>query len=401
MDAAQDTPWVPRPERRDPPSLFPAALAASFAGISVTYLLPFLVGSLMDGIGLDARRAGVLTSVEMGAMASGALLVAPRIGRLSRKALALGTGAALLVLNGCSAAQDSFVQLLFLRALAGLAEGCLFAVSTAAVAASVAPTRGYAWVEAAGTLLWTGLFLIVPQAVALWQQRGAFGTLFVITLCCAPLFYCLPAHPPREVEAGDAGWTLWTPSTLAIVCTGALLYLSESSLWAFTERIGGSVGLSGGAVGGVLGMTNLIFVLAALCVSRLHLRWGRALPLGVGIAGFGASLLLIASARSPLQYVAGHTALAIAFAFQWIYLQGLAAAMDPAGRVAAALAGATLVGGALGPAVGGQLAWWGGYPALGALALAAAALALALVLPVAQQLDRAEAATAGAQRSSR
>jgi MFS family permease len=80
--------------------------------------------------------------------------------------------------------------------------------------------------------------------------------------------------------------------------------------------------------------------------------------------------------------------------FQWIYLQGLAAAMDPAGRVAAMLAGSILVGGALGPAVGGQLAAWGGYPAIGGFALAAAALALILVMPVARRVERGEKARA-------
>ncbi|HEY5658079.1 MAG TPA: MFS transporter, partial [Myxococcota bacterium] len=353
MDAAQDTLRTPLPGRRDPPGLLSAALATNIAGISIAHLLPFLVGSLMDGIGLDARRAGLLVSVEMGAMALGALAVVPRIAQLSRRLLALGSGGALLALHGASTVLDSFEQLLFLRAAAGLAEGCLLAVSTAAAAASVAPTRIYARVEAGGTLIGTVLFLTVPHAVTLWQHRGAFGALLVIVLCCAPLLYFLPPHPPREAAPADAARIFRSPSTLAVVCTGAILYVSENSLWAFTERIGSSTGMSGGAVGIVLAVTNLILVISALTVSRLDLRWGRALPLGVGIAGFGLSLLTIASARSPVQYVVGHTALAIAFVFQWIYLQGLAAALDPAGRVAAALAGAILVGGALGPAVGG------------------------------------------------
>jgi MFS family permease len=182
-----------------------------------------------------------------------------------------------------------------------------------------------------------------------------------------------------------------------VVCTGTILYVSENSLWAFTERIGTSTGMSGHAVGVTLGVTNLVLVLGALLVSRWHLRWGRSLPIGVGIVGFGASLLLIASARSPVQYVVGHTSLAMAFVFQWIYLQGLAAAMDPAGRIAAMLAAAILVGGALGPAVGGQLAEWGGYLAIGAFALAAAALALILVVPVARRVERDEAARAEAR----
>ena len=391
MEAAGQTRRTPRTERRDPPSLFPAALAASVVAVSVTHMLPFLVGSLMDGIGLDARRAGLLASAEMGAMAVGALAVAPRIGHLSRKALAIGASAALLLLHGSSALLDGFGQLLLLRALAGLAEGCLYAVAAAAVAASIAPTRVYAWVEAGGTLLWSVLFLIVPQAVALWQQRGAFGTLFVITLCCLPLLSWLPAHPPEEARAEGAGRKICSPSALAVVCTGAILYVSENSLWAFTERIGTSTGMSGHVVGIVLGLTNLLLVLGALFVSRLHLRWGRSLPLGVGIALYGASLAAIACARSPAQYVAGHTTLAIAFVFQWVYLQGLSAALDPAGRVAAMLAGAILVGGALGPSVGGQLAEWGGYPAIGAFVLAAALLALILVVPVARRVEREEA----------
>jgi predicted MFS family arabinose efflux permease len=376
-------------------------LAASVAGISVTHLLPFLVGSLMDGIGLDARRAGLLASAELGAMAVGALAVAPRVARLSRRAFALGACAALLVLHGGSAALDALAPLFTLRVLAGLAEGCLYAVTAAAVAASVAPTRVYARVEAGGTLLWTALFQIVPQIVALWQQRGAFGVLFVTALCCAPLLCWLPPHPPEEAVDGAADRKLWNASALAVVCTGTILYVSENALWAFTERIGVSTGMSGRAVGVTLGATNLVLVLGALLVSHLHLRWGRSLPIGVGIACFGASLLLIASARNPVQYAVGHTALAMAFVFQWVYLQGLAAAMDPAGRVAAMLAGAILVGGALGPAVGGQLTEWGGYLAIGAFALAAASLALILVVPVARRVERDEAEPVVARASTR
>jgi len=246
--------------------------------------------------------------------------------------------------------------------------------------------------------------LPIENGFILWQEgsadqpfrRGAFGFLFVVTLCCLPLLRWLPAHPPRELQSESAGPELWTPSTLAVVCTGAILYISENSLWAFTERIGTSTGMSGRNVGIVLSLTNLLLVLGALFVSRLHLRWGRSLPLGVGIALFGAGLAVVACARSPAQYVTGHAALAIVFAFQWIYLQGLSAALDPAGRVAAMLAGAILVGGALGPSVGGQLAEWGGYPAIGAFALAAALLALILVMPVARRVERDEAARASA-----
>ena len=52
-------------------------------------VLPLLIGSLIDGFGLDEVGAGILGSLELGGLAIASLLLAPRVDRMSRRHLAI------------------------------------------------------------------------------------------------------------------------------------------------------------------------------------------------------------------------------------------------------------------------------------------------------------------------
>ena len=103
---------------------------------------------------------------------------------------------------------------------------------------------------------------------------------------------------------------------------------------------------------------------------------------------FRSAGFIATHARDSLELVAGVTVSSAALMFGIPYFLGLAADLDPAGRIAAAARGFHASGSALAPAVaGGILGITGAYTSIGWVSLVTATVSLALVLLV-SALDR-------------
>ena len=101
---------------------------------------------------------------------------------------------------------------------------------------------------------------------------------------------------------------------------------------------------------------------------------------------------MVVMAGSSELYLAGLLAWGIAFYFALPYLLGTAAALDPLGRWAAAAAGASAVGMALGPGAAGLVVSESGYPALAGFVIACGVGAAVLILPAARAASHAPCA---------
>ncbi|MDJ0869843.1 MAG: MFS transporter [Myxococcota bacterium] len=362
-------------------------LAAQGVGFAGSNSMPLLVGSVIDGLGLIEAQAGLLGSTELGALAGVSLLIAPRMGHLSRRRVALL--GALLAATGhvLSALAPSFELLLAARLLAGCGAGAAVAAGNAAAASSREPDRLFAVVALLAGTAGAALLVGLPFVIGAFGYSGAFVVLAGIALACLPLLLNLPDAPggarvPTE-SASNRG--------RAFAALGGLLLLAlgEGAIWAFTERIGiVAVGLTAGAVGAALAATTAAGLSGAALATWLGLRIGRTAPLAAGIAAVSIATFVLGYATAAGVYLAALLVWGVGFFFVTPYLLGLAAALDSHGRWSAAAAGVSSVGIASGPLAAGLLLTWGSFPALGWLVLACGVTALVLVLPVAARVDR-------------
>ena len=351
--------------------------------------LPLLVGAVIDGIGLDARQAGLLGSVEIGAMALASLLLAPRVGSISRRGVALVSAAVLAGAHLLSALPESLAWLVILRLVAGLGEGCIFATANAVIASSVDPDRLYARVTVVGALAAAGLFVGLPYAIELWSQRGAFASLGVVALLCVPLLLLLPRSAPAGTHSEILGGSALRGPALAILLSVLVLSVGEGAIWTFVERIGGHVGLGIDAIGLVLAATTVAGVSGAALAAWAGTRFGRTLPLTLGMSAVGVASLVLGYTTGPVGYVTAELLYNTAYLFVAPFLLGTAAAIDTQGRVAAATGGIVLLGAGLGPGIGGVLVAWGSFPPLAWFVVACCATAILVILPLTIALDRA------------
>ena len=107
----------------DSVALLVAIVAATGIALSGSTAMPFLLGALMQELSLGAASAGLLASFELASVAAVSLLVAPRVGRMSRLGLALAGAGIAACGHAGSALVETYPWLAAARVLAGTGEG--------------------------------------------------------------------------------------------------------------------------------------------------------------------------------------------------------------------------------------------------------------------------------------
>jgi predicted MFS family arabinose efflux permease len=374
-------------ERADPAGIVWAVSAAYTIGVLGGNMQPLLVGALIDGLRLDAGSAGLLGSIEMAAVALSAFVLAPRLGTVSRRALSL-TGAGLAAIGyGASVWQASFAALALCRVVSGSGAGIVLAIGNGAVSACRQPERVYAQMTIAGTIAFTVLLALLPMATTRFAYRGGYGAMALVALALLPLLQWMPEAAASDQGHDDAGATHMGLG-VATMGAAALLFFSQSAVWAFAERIATAARMRPAVTGVVLAWSTLAGLGGAALASRIGTAGGRTTPLVTGILLTGVTLLALAYTTTPAAYAVVITFNGVAYLFMVPYVLGVAAALDRQGRWAAAAVGAATIGAALGPGVAGPVVDAGGYDALGWVAFTASVLAAAAVTPVGRGLDR-------------
>jgi predicted MFS family arabinose efflux permease len=334
------------------------ALVAAYTAANLSWFtqpFQFTVFSTESGFGNIA--AGWILSGEIGLAA----VVSMVMGYFSqahtaRKALALGT---LLCIVGSIAtvAVTSFPAILLSRLLAGFGEGLLIADVNRAVARLEEPEKRYGQINAFMNL--AGFLLILSMPVALGQlhvDRAIFAFLAAATLICLAAVGWYPVTAPATAGAiestlaprGIGGWRGWTVYAAVLVSSTGV-----SSFYPVTESLGRASGISEGALDSALSMAYIGAIIGSYVGAWLDARLGRgggALWVGVGLS---CAVGLLVHAHSGWEFGAGMFLFGLFWFHGFVTCLGLAAEVDPAGGCAAACGGAFLLGGGIGPVLGG------------------------------------------------
>lgn len=211
-------------------------------------------------------------------------------------------------------------------------------------------------------------------------------TLAVVSAVFAAFLVWLP--PPRE-EAEQKPTLRGAPNfwlALPIMLSLFVLETGQGAVWAFITPVAEDAGLCAEALGNTLSVTTVLGLSGAALAMWLGTRYGRMLPLIVGIAlNVGASLGLLL-VREPVFFVAFNLLWVIAFLFVTPYILGALAALDDLGRWTAAGSGFYTLGDVFAPWTGGALLGRGGFGVLALLVLGTGTIALALLLPVLRRM---------------
>ena len=350
-------------DTRDPWSLVFAVMAATTVAMLPGTITAFLVGGLIDGLGLSEVQAGALVTLEICGVAIAATLVAPFMMRLS--ALRLTQAGVLLagVMQFGSILLDSFWMLVPARLATGVGEGLALAGATAVVAAARDPDRVYGYSLAGFMALSAMLFPVLAEALKRLGLDGGLGLLGVFYLLLLAPLPALGRVPRISLSTGPA--PRLPRMRVAVVLVGMVLYgLGPAPMWAFMERVGVDIGLGLDRVGVIYSYGILAGLLGSLIAGKLGARLGRTCPLLLGMVLLGLSCLGFSTVAGDADYTFMVAFFLLTYMFTMTLLFATVAVFDPSGRLGPAALGSFVLTLGLGPALGGLLLEAGTYSTL-------------------------------------
>lgn len=359
-----------------------ALMVAHCAGMVDLVALPLWVGTLIGRYGFDPQQAGGLATLFLAAAVVASATLAPRFGRLPRRAVAAaGFGLAALAFFGASLRQD-FAALALLHALAGLASGAGLSVTHGTIARSGNPHRLFAIVGIALGVFAIAFFAVVPALLAALGGPALFHV-FAAVMAVAALVALFafpsadaapagPAAPSTELAAAPMPRAVWF-GIAGIACMG----LVQAMTFAFLERVGSDRGFGAAAVTGVLVALSLVNLFPAALAALLEKRWSARAVLLAGPVLQALLVALIMQSTVFAPYAAAASVFAAVMIFTHTFGFGLLARLEPSGRALAATPAMMMTGAAIGPILGGTLVKAFGYGSLAVAAAAIAALAVA------------------------
>lgn len=345
-----------------------ALLLGHCAGMLDLVGLPVWVGvNLIGDYGFDPQKAGLLATVFLLCAVLASVVMAPRFGRMSAKAVTVAgyTVASLAFVGLATWAGKDYAAMLALHALGGLGAGSALTKVDGTMGRSDNPHRLFAYAGVAVALF--GIVVLGSGPVIIgraggtalwWVFAGVMGLAALVALLAFP--QVPPARPHPAGSSGKISRHIWFG-----IIGMSILCMAHSMLFPFVERLGIERGYSAGLVAGVLvsiGFANLLpSPLAALLEKRL--RADRAILGGTLVH----MVLVLLVTQVPLLgvYVPVVAILTTPLLFMHTFLFGLLARLEPSGRAVAATPAMLMIGSAIGPALGGTLLVSTGYTGLG------------------------------------
>lgn len=356
-----------------------SAYAAIWGTGFLSYVvMPYLIGSLSDGMGLGIDQAGLIGSAELLIVALSAFATSAKVRVLPRRKVAMLGGVIAIAGHSLSLLTNSIEALFICRALAGVGAGMALAIGNACLAASHDPSKAYGQVMMLLATVTAGVIVSLGYITEIWSYYGLFGTqAIVVALMLIPMSFLPERDETQPEDDVNQGKIPTLPAVLIVV--GILMWhFCDNSIWGFSERIASKIGMQPDVIGWLLGGGLFVGVIGGLIASSIGTRYGRIWPICVGIAVAVTCISVITSTGLIATYTASILTYIVCFMFISSYIYGLAGELDHHGRVMAAASGAGNIGVALAPLLSGRLIADGGYEVMGKVVISTLLVVMAL-----------------------
>lgn len=312
---------------------------------------PLIVGGLVLGFEVSTVTAVTIVSAELFASAIAALPAVWWAHRLRWRKVAMFSLCGIGLGNLLSAYCGDIQLLLVIRVLTGFLEGSVLVLCLLVIAGSAQPEKLFSAklaLQMASVAL--GLAL-TPLLIAAWGLSSLFLLLAIAALCLLPgvaIFDNQQASSATGIASvNDNKLQGWGYLSLALL---VLFGASINLVWTYQERIAAVNNITIEQVGFVLSGATLCGIATGLIASKIGLRYGRLMPISVGIAfGIFGSLLLITLKGQFLVYTVGVILLALARVLPIPYMFGFTAVFDKRKSLIVMSHVALAIGMAIGP----------------------------------------------------
>lgn len=332
-----------------------AAIFQGKSAIMLFSIVPLMVGAMVDQLGFETGSTGYVISAEIAGISLANVAGFFWVNRLPWRRTVRTLLCLLIVANLISAMITGYQNLIIARALCGLVEGSVLALSFAMLARTEKPDRSFGLYFGVSLMLGAINFRIGGWLLDLFGMPGLFVDLAAV--CLIPLV--LSKYIPNESGAAfvrdhsEAIRGTLFALILVILLANLVYFIGQSGVWSYLERLGLQKGLTSDVVEWGLSASLLAGVAGALSASWQDNRFGRVQPLATALLMALASVAILARDQTVASFYIAVILFNFANNYGHPYLLGYLAEIDSKGRYVVA-SGAMQTGGmALGPAVAG------------------------------------------------
>lgn len=344
-----------------------ALAAIGIAGNIAPFILPIIVGSIVDHLGLNVQQASYIAFSDMLGLGLGTLIWAAFITRANWRYSGLVSISILIVANIVSANLHDFGALMFARFFAGLGAGLLLAITNSGLSHAKDPDR-VVGIYMMSVLLFATLALFgSPHLVenfglsALFYTIAGFASFFALGAFLIP--EKLGGEQQAKEESLDSASNkvplkVKISSALGVFC----FFFAASLFWVYIERIGRAANFNTSDIATSLSTSQFVGALGAVTAAVVSTRLGsRFIPILTAIIlAVGASGILLTD-FTVFTYAAAASALIFSWNIIYPYLIGLLKALDPSARLVSISIAMQASGKAFSPALGGLIIVGGVY----------------------------------------
>ncbi len=344
-------------------------------------VMPIYVGALADDFGFTNAQIGYLISIELGSAALASLTALLWLRKLNWRHVLFVLLAVLGAANLISIqAGGAYEDLLFIRATAGFAAGAMMAIALAALGDTRNQDRNFA-LGIVGQLGVSGsLLIILPFFVDRWGAASVFTVFFAACVFAIPLARLVPAAGKTPIVTRITERRSLLP--LWGLAGSAAIFIGQSAVWAFIERMGSVAGLSPQTIGIALGASVFAGIGGALSAFWLADRKGRLMPMVIAMIGEVICLLFLLGGFTTAIFFAVVIMYSVFWNFWVPYQMSVVAVTDVSGRFIALITFFQAAGIAVGPALVGPLLTENNFDPVAWTGIGFALLAIILFLPV-------------------
>lgn len=373
------------------------AVALVTVGFTLFYaLMPIILGNAADSRGLTEREIGFLASSFMGGQTFGFFSGVFWVRRFSWRMLTLGAGVTMALGLLVASMSINYVSLSISFSIAGIGAAVGYGVTIACIGDTDEPDRWYAWAWFAQAIVGAALAYVLPRLSFVGQDFNALMLFLVgIIVLLMPLLALIPNRGIKDGRTKNhAGQRLDAPhgALLLGLLVIILVFVAESGLWAFLDRIAVAGGFDRKFAGTAVAASFGGAAAGSFIAGIIGARFGRLIPMSISIfASIGAAILFYAS-HDPFSFIAA----AVVYGFAWnlgaAYRMALVADADVSGRYSTLIPGMQAIGSVIGPGLAGMLVFGGSFTYVYALSSTAWLVALVFFIRANKTLSTFQAA---------
>jgi len=321
------------------------------AGLFYVNLGGAFLSAFVDGLGVGRDEAGLIVSANKYGAAAGALIATFLVKNIPWRKAAAVLLVLMMVVDIISSQITSADNLIAIRFLHGTIGGISVGIGLSVIARTMNPDKIFGMLLVVqysfGSVgIWT-----VPRLVESFGHMAVFGVLMLFSLMTLLILPFIPNV--REAKSTNNPFKI-NFSFLLVLALGALFLFQASNMGVadYAFELGKDIGLVNTEISNLLTVANIISISGGLLVYVIGTKYGRTIPLFLGVTVSAIFTFLLHYSENITIYFIANTVTGIAWAFVIPYILGLCASFDSHGQMAALAGFVSKVGLATGPLVG-------------------------------------------------